>query len=532
MLTKIILTIILVFASSFNLFPQWSTDPNSNLIVGYGLDPHICSDSTGGCYITYDYNSTSYPRWLALERLDRYGFKPWGINKRILGEYPGQSNAQIVEDGEGGVIISYEDRLENLPSWYANVRVQRVDSNGNFLWGPTGVKVTLDEINQGSQKVVNDGEGGAVVIWVNTLAEYKVNRINSGGQKLWGDSGIVLGINGFYDPALLVRTTGNKYVLSPERNTYKYLDETGNVFYTGSVVWLENIISDGNGGIVFTSRGGQFPSNWQLRAHRKDSFGNSIWQVPHIVVAESLYFNSRPRIQYNSVYYYFGWSGMKNGIDRVSQFQALREDGSKLFPEGSIQLTENTPVGSPHIIPSDSGQTIFIWNDATISSSTIAQKYDTLGNKMWEENGIIVSYPAITIESTTDGQGGFITMGPINQFTIVAQQVSRNGKLGQIVTNSDILQNELVPVEILLHQNYPNPFNSSTIIKYQIPKENWVKINLYNILGEKILTLFEGEQKAGEHEIKLNSNELPSGNYFYSLETDSHREVKKLTILK
>ena len=64
--------IVILFAES--LQAQWSTDPNNNLIVGYGLDPNICSDSAGGCYITYDYNSTSYPRWLALERLDKYGY--------------------------------------------------------------------------------------------------------------------------------------------------------------------------------------------------------------------------------------------------------------------------------------------------------------------------------------------------------------------------------------------------------------------------------------------------------------------------
>jgi hypothetical protein len=531
---KIIIIISLIFVSSFKLFPQWSTDPNNNLIVGYGLDPKICSDSAGGCYITYDYNNTSYPRWLALERLDRYGLKPWGINKRIIGEYPGQSKAQIVEDGEGGVIVSYEDRLENLPSWTANVRVQKVDSNGNFLWGPTGVKVTLDEINQGSQKIVNDGEGGAVVIWVNTLAEYKVNRISSEGQRMWGDSGIVLGINGYYDPAILVRTTGNKYVASPERNTYKYLDETGNMFYTGSVVWLENIISDGNGGIVFTSRGGQFPSNWQLRAQRKDSLGNSLWQEPHIVVAESLYFNSRPSFQYNNGYFYFGWSGMKNGIDRVAQLQALRGDGSKLFLEGSISISNNTPLSVAGIVTSDSSKTIFIWNDhPNLPDSTLVQLFDSLGNKIWNDYAITLAHPAISYQThTSDCNGGFILGGIINEFTVVAQQVSRNGKLGQIVTHLDIVQNELISTEVVLHQNYPNPYNSSTIIKYQIPKEGWVRIVLYNVVGEELKILVDEYKTIGTYSLVFNSNELPSGVYLYSLKTGSIVIVKKLTIIK
>ena len=49
-----------LFLSSIELFPQWSTDPNNNLIVGYGQDPRICSDGTGGCYITYDYHNLYY----------------------------------------------------------------------------------------------------------------------------------------------------------------------------------------------------------------------------------------------------------------------------------------------------------------------------------------------------------------------------------------------------------------------------------------------------------------------------------------
>ena len=91
---------------------------------------------------------------------------------------------------------------------------------------------------------------------------------------------------------------------------------------------------------------------------------------------------------------------------------------------------------------------------------------------------------------------------------------------------------DFAPKQFVLYQNYPNPFNSSTIINYELPKDERVRINLFNILGEQILTLFEGEQKAGEHQISLSSVELPSGNYFYSLETTSIRQIKKLTIIK
>jgi hypothetical protein len=530
---KIILALPFLIACSFNIFPQWSTDPNNNLIVGYGLDPHICSDSAGGCYITYDYNSTAYPRWLGVERLNKYGYKPWGTLIRILGEFPGQSKAEITEDGSGGVIISYEDREEST-GWIARIRVQKVDSSGNFLWGPTGVKVTLDEVNQGSQKIVSDGEGGAVVIWVSTLAEYKVNRISSTGERMWGDCGIVLGVNGYHDPAILLRTSNNKYVANAERDTYKYFDENGNIFYTGTVEWLENMISDGNGGIIITNRGGQWPENWQLRAQRKDSLGNSLWQAPYIVVAESLYINTRNKTRNNDGFYFFSWSGMKNGIDDIAQFQALKLDGSKLFSNKDVSINDTLPLSISGIIPSEAGKTIFIWNnDPNLPDTTLTQLYDTLGNKIWNVNGVVVAQPAISYQTfTTDFNGGFIIGGIINEFTVVAQQVSRFGNLGEIITSISRDFQESFPKENILYQNYPNPFNSTTIIKYHIAEQSNVKMSIYNILGEQIKILLEEYKNRGIFSLSFNANDLPSGVYIYILETNNSVLTNKLTIIK
>ena len=75
--------------------------------------------------------------------------------------------------------------------------LQRVDSNGNFLWGQTGVRVTLEEINQGLQQIVSDGSGGCVVTWKTISSVFYVNRINESGERLWSDSGKVLGISNY-----------------------------------------------------------------------------------------------------------------------------------------------------------------------------------------------------------------------------------------------------------------------------------------------------------------------------------------------
>ncbi len=534
MMKNILLEIVFLtlIVANFSL-PQWSNDPNNNLVVAVGWDPHIVSDSAGGCYITYNYGSF-YPQKLAVERLDKYGYKPWAERKQILGELPEQWQAEIIEDGEGGVIISYQDnQVIGMTEFITRVRVQRVDSNGNFLWGQIGVRVSLEEINHGGQDIVSDGYGGAVVIWVNNDAEYKVNRISSTGERMWGDSGIVLGINGYGDPPLLVRTTANKYVASPERNIYKYFDEDGNVFYTGSIVWLENIISDGYGGIVISSRGGQWPNNWQLRAQRKDSLGNSLWEEPHIVVAESLYINTRNKIIKNDGLYFFSWSGKRNGIDNIAQFQGLRADGNKIYGDTSMSINSNTQLSIAGIVPSENVKTIIIWNDATISSSTIAQLYDTLGNKLWNENSIVVSNPAIAYQTyTTDARGGFIIGGTVNEFTVIAQQVSKYGKLGEIITSGYEESTENLPFELILFQNYPNPFNSQTNVKYAIPSEGYVKMELYNVIGELIKTIVDTYHQKGIYTVTLSSNTLPSGIYFYKIKTDTKSLIKKLIIIK
>jgi hypothetical protein len=83
-----------------------------------------------------------------------------------------------------------------------------------------------------------------------------------------------------------------------------------------------------------------------------------------------------------------------------------------------------------------------------------------------------------------------------------------------------------------LYQNYPNPFNPSTNISYNINKPGNVELKVYNILGVEVSTLVNEYQTAGEHSIKFNADNLPSGIYFYKLEAGSFSQIKKMTLLK
>ena len=100
---------------------------------------------------------------------------------------------------------------------------------------------------------------------------------------------------------------------------------------------------------------------------------------------------------------------------------------------------------------------------------------------------------------------------------------------------------QLIPNQFELSQNYPNPFNPSTTIRFAIPENANVKLRVYNLLGEEITTLFNGDMSAGYHSVDWNASrngrQLSSGVYFYSIDATgvSGKEfisTKKMILLK
>jgi hypothetical protein len=89
-----------------------------------------------------------------------------------------------------------------------------------------------------------------------------------------------------------------------------------------------------------------------------------------------------------------------------------------------------------------------------------------------------------------------------------------------------------VPSEYKLYQNYPNPFNPSTNIRYQITNSKFVTLKVFNILGKEIATLVNEKQSAGTYEVTFDGGSLPSGIYFYRLQTGDFSEVKKMVLIK
>jgi hypothetical protein len=97
---------------------------------------------------------------------------------------------------------------------------------------------------------------------------------------------------------------------------------------------------------------------------------------------------------------------------------------------------------------------------------------------------------------------------------------------------SDVVEVEAVPTKYELSQNYPNPFNPNTTIRFSLPKQTQLKINIYNMLGELVEKIAEGNYEAGYYKVNFNASNLPSGTYIYRIESNEFIQSKKMIMLK
>lgn len=97
---------------------------------------------------------------------------------------------------------------------------------------------------------------------------------------------------------------------------------------------------------------------------------------------------------------------------------------------------------------------------------------------------------------------------------------------------SGIEETTIIPNTYRLYQNYPNPFNPVTKIRYGLPKKSFVKLSVFNSLGQEAAVLVNGIKDANTYEVVFDATNLPSGVYYYKLEADGFSDIKKMVIVK
>ena len=89
-----------------------------------------------------------------------------------------------------------------------------------------------------------------------------------------------------------------------------------------------------------------------------------------------------------------------------------------------------------------------------------------------------------------------------------------------------------IPMQFALDNPYPNPFNASTVVPLQLPHSGHVKVDVYNVMGQKVSSLVDGIRQAGQHRLLLNASHLASGTYFVKASQDHQTAIRKIYLVR
>ena len=144
----------------------------------------------------------------------------------------------------------------------------------------------------------------------------------------------------------------------------------------------------------------------------------------------------------------------------------------------------------------------------------------------------------VAVDTLIPGHGYWVKTNQTGKLIMNATSTSSIANRIKIVPDGEsppqppISIEKQLPRDYTVDQNYPNPFNSSTVIHYQLPERTWVRLRVFNLLGQEVATLLEGIQEPGLKSIEFKDDNLQSGVYYYELIAGNFKETKKMILIK
>jgi hypothetical protein len=191
------------------------------------------------------------------------------------------------------------------------------------------------------------------------------------------------------------------------------------------------------------------------------------------------------------------------------------------------------PVGEGKVVAASTAQINVsgntIWTDATIGGIYLTVKgggEPVLKADMDMETSVVNGERRIIVMSwdSNTAIGDLITIPGSFEITSVEVSDPAGNLMNAKVTS--------VPREFALAQNYPNPFNPNTNIAFALPNDANVTLTVYNIAGQKVVELVNGQVKAGVHTVTWNASDATSGVYFYTINAGNYTATRKMVLLK
>ncbi len=475
--------------------------------------------------------------------IDSAGYEMWGEGGMVVYEDDGirQDFPAVLPDGEGGVFVVWSDWRHTSQDGIA-LYGQRLDSSGNYLWDPEGVRLTADTMSHEYANVYDDGHGGFVTVYRSRygwgVIDVGAQRVDSQGNVLWVSPGIALTQAYFHQSyPKTCRATDSTFITcwrdyrfhntDLEDDIYmQRFDLEGNVLWDPdgipAVLWPEHqgyldvghdIVADGDGGAVVVWVDHRTLYNSVLFADRFSSSGQSLWQANGLQLGSNLLYRA------------LSCQAFKIGDSFMFRWGRGEFMVSYLSLDGDFIWNEPVVLDTSHVYE------MFMEPDGVFKFKTTyvgepfsygaGAKVDTTGFRFWPDFPLIGR--DISSESerlVTDGFGGMITVWKASgSLDIKIAKIYADGHVGGDSTTAIFQDNEEKPGNITLFQNYPNPFNSSTIVGFRLNENCDVFMEIFDLLGRKILHNDMGDLNAGDHNYAVNMDAFPSGIYFVRLTT-------------
>jgi hypothetical protein len=580
--------LVLMFAITTIAHAQWSGDPTVNTPISVAPSnqdrPELISDGSGGAIITWVDNRNPPVNSngdIYAQRIGANGFAQWtadGVS--VCSNTITQNRPQIISDGAGGAIVVWEDLRNNINA--NDIYAQRINANGVAQWTVNGIPVCTATAGQNRPMIVTDGAGGAIITWYDNrggvIPNIYAQRINQNGVPQWTLNGVPLcpATVNQVDPKIVADGSGGAIIMwIDNRTTINENDVYAQrITPSGILKWstsglavcalyrrqqIASIVPDGNGGAIIAWTDDRdtisTPRNSDIYIQRIDSSGNRLWTSDGVPISIGPGDQMNPRMLSNgdgSVF--IAWNDSRNGSsNRDIYAQRVGPSGSIVWAVNGIPIcTAVRDQDWANPISDGNGGAIISWEDERVGGSSrnvYAQRVSANGAVQWTANGVAIStasgYKSFSqILPVGTGDGIFVwgdeRSGSDNR-DIFAQRINNNGTL------TSVRFSEQLPSSFSLEQNYPNPFNPSTRIRFSVPTKNGrggesgnggtgeaeiVTLKVFDVLGKEIATLVNENLNAGSYETTFGASGIASGTYFYRLQAGEFSSVRRLLLLK
>ena len=446
---------------------------------------------------------------------------PWGSPAYTVDRQP--LNLSVASDGAGGVLVA----------WYfdccvGGTNIQRLDSDGNKLWGANGVQVySLTGINL-VLSICGDGAGGALVSWRDNWGPVRFQHVTPAGQVSLVANGIVL-TNGDGWGLELVPDNQNGAVCVWMDNFNiigQRVDATGGLHWgaNGTIFCdatdtqdLWGACSDGQGGAIAVWTDRRNRPEQDIFAQRVDVNGNPVWLADGVNVCTAVGYQDYPVIVADgSGGAIFAWEDDR-GAKTAIFAQRIGSEGNPM--PTFLSYSKTTPGDG------------FFRLEWTVESTDQVPRFlieRTSGALAWQPIGELSAQNHQTCFSFVD-RG--ITADELYRYRVLVDESGGPTLLFETGTLRGQGTRQLTA------QAYPNPSNPDVAIRYVLPKQALVTVTIYAADGRLVNVLSDKPETSGEHTIHwhgtdVSGKRVASGVYLYQVRANKQTTAGKLVLLK